>query len=131
MLQQATARLPVDPLAFYYLADAAERRAHHAVARQALVNYVALAGEDADARRRASLAVRVADLSMRVEDYPAAVTWYERALPTLAADEAFIVKLADARLRTGHTDAARTALDKLLEKDPANAAARNVRRRIR
>jgi tetratricopeptide (TPR) repeat protein len=131
MLQQATATLPVDPLAFYYLADAAERRAHHAVARQALVNYVALAGEAADPRRRAALAVRVADLSMRVDDFPAAVTWYERALPTLAADDAFIVKLADARLRTGQVEAARTALDKLLEKDPANAAARNVRRRIR
>jgi tetratricopeptide (TPR) repeat protein len=130
MLLQATARLPVDPLAFYYLADAAERRAHHAVARQALVNYLALAGDD-DGRRRAALAVRVADLSMRVGDYPAAVTWYERALPALAADAAFIVKLADARLRVGQDDAARTALDTLLEKDPANAAARNVRRRIR
>ncbi len=28
MLQRATEKLPADPLAFYYLADAAERRAH-------------------------------------------------------------------------------------------------------
>jgi len=131
MLLQATAKLPVDPLAFYYLADAAERRSHYDVARQALVDYVALAGEDADARRRAAIAVRVADLSMRVEDFPSAVGWYERAAPTLAADEAFIVKLADARSRTGQTESAKSALDKLLEKNPANAAARNLRRRIR
>ena len=51
LLQQATAKLPADPLAFYYLADAAERRAHFDVARQALVDYIALAGDEPDARR--------------------------------------------------------------------------------
>lgn len=131
MLLRATAKLPVDPLAFYYLADAAERRSHYVVARQALVDYVALAGEDVDARRRSAIAVRVADLSMRVEDFPSAVGWYERAAPALAADETFIVKLADARSRTGQAESAKSALDKLLEKNPANSAARNLRRRIR
>jgi tetratricopeptide (TPR) repeat protein len=131
MLQQATAKLPVDPLAFYYLADAAERRAHHAIARQALVDYVALAGEDADARRRASIAVRIGDLSMRVEDFPSAVDWYERAAPTVGGDEGFVVKLADARSRTGQVEPAKAALDKLLEKNPSNTAARNLRRRLR
>ena len=53
MLLQATEKLPADPLAFYYLADAAERRAHFTVARQALLDYMALAGEDPDPRRRA------------------------------------------------------------------------------
>ena len=55
MLQRATEKLPADPLAFYYLADAAERRAHFPMARQALLDYSALAGEDPDAapaRRR-------------------------------------------------------------------------------
>jgi tetratricopeptide (TPR) repeat protein len=130
ILQQATTKLPVDPLAFYYLSDAAERRAHYAVARQALVDYVALAGEDADPRRRSAIAVRVADLSMRVEDFPTAISWYERAMPTLSGDEALVVKLADARARSGDVDVARASLDKLLEKNPANAAARNLRRRI-
>ena len=36
MLRRATEKLPADPLAFYYLADAAERRAHYPMARQAL-----------------------------------------------------------------------------------------------
>ena len=49
MLQQATEKLPADPLAFYYLADAAERRAHFGIARQALLDYMALAGDDPDA----------------------------------------------------------------------------------
>ena len=38
MLQDATTREPVDPTAFFYLADAAERCAHIEAARQALVS---------------------------------------------------------------------------------------------
>jgi len=131
MLQQATEKLPSDPLAFYYLADAAERRAHYSIARQALLDYMALAGEDPDPRRRAAIAVRIADLSMRLDDYTRAASWYERAAPTLWADEGFVVKVAEARWRAGQADTARTMLEKLLEKDPANIAARNLLRRVR
>ena len=131
MLQLATEKLPADPLAFYYLADAAERCVHFSVARQSLLNYMALAGEDADPRRRASIANRVADLSMRIDDFLFAATWYERALSALPADEGFVVKLAEARWRAGQADAARAMLDKLIERDPSNNAARNLRGRIR
>ncbi len=131
MLRLATEKLPADPLAFYYLADAAERRAHYPMARQALLNYSALAGEDPDARRRAGIAVRIADLSLRMNDFPLAATWYERAAPSLSADEGFVLKHAEARWRAGQPDAARTMLDKLIEKNPANAAAVNLRRRVR
>ncbi len=130
MLRQATERLPADPLAFYYLADAAERRAHFAVARQALLDYIALAGEDPDVRRSAALAVRVGDLSMRIDDFALAATWYERAAPSLSGDEAFVLKLAGARWRAGQADVARSMLDKLIERNPANTAARNLRRRV-
>lgn len=130
MLQRATEKLPAEPLAFYYLADAAERREHVSVARQALLDYVALAGEDADARRRATIAVRIADLSMRLDDAPLAATWYERAAPALSTDASFIVKLAEARWRNGQGDLAKTMLDRLIEKDPANTPARTLRRRM-
>ena len=131
MLQQATEKLPADPLAFYYLADAAERRAHFSIARQALLDYVALAGEDSDPRRRAAIAVRIADLSMRVDDYARAAAWYDRAAPLLSVDEAIVVKQAEARWRAGQTDTARTMLERLLEKNPGNIAARNLLRRVR
>jgi tetratricopeptide (TPR) repeat protein len=131
MLQRATEKLPADPLAFYYLADAAERRAHFPEARQALLNYSALASEDPDPRLRAGIAVRIADLSLRMNDYPLAVTWYDRAASTFSTDEAFVLKYAEARWRAGHTDAARALLDKLIEKNPANVAAVNLRRRLR
>ena len=58
--------VPVDPQAFYYLADAAERRGHSDVARRALLDYRALEGDDPDGRHRAAFATRVADLSLRM-----------------------------------------------------------------
>jgi tetratricopeptide (TPR) repeat protein len=131
MLQRATEKLPADPLAFYYLADAAERRGHTGIARQALLDFVALAGEDADARRRSTIAVRIGDLSMRLGDAPLAAVWYERAAPTLSTDASFIVRLAEARWRTGQAELAKTMLDRLIEKDPADTQARALRWRIR
>jgi tetratricopeptide (TPR) repeat protein len=55
-LQQATAVLPVEPAAFYYLSDAAKRRGHTSASREALAKYASLTGEDAspDPERRAA-----------------------------------------------------------------------------
>jgi tetratricopeptide (TPR) repeat protein len=131
MLLRATQKLPADPLAFYYLADASERRAHFGQARQALVEYLTLEGESTDPRRRAGIATRIADLSMRAEDPSTAVVWYERAAPAFSSDESFVVRYAEARWRAGQTAAAVTMLDKLIEKDPSNTAARALRRRVR
>lgn len=130
-LSQASRMMPADPLAFYYLADAAERRAHFDVARQALLDYLAVQPEELDARRKAVLAGRVADLSSRVEDFPTAVTWYERAAPSFASDNAFAIRFATARWRVGQIDAARAMLEKVIEKDPENSAARALLRRVR
>jgi tetratricopeptide (TPR) repeat protein len=44
LLADATAQVPVDPIAFRYLADAAERAGHAAAARDALLRYAALVG---------------------------------------------------------------------------------------
>jgi tetratricopeptide (TPR) repeat protein len=131
MLLRATQKLPVDPLAFYYLAEAAERRAHVDVARQALVNYLALDGDDRDGRRRAVLSARVADLSMRLQDSATAITWYERAAPVLSSDSDFVVQLATAKWRAGQLDAAKALIGKLLEKEPENGTAAALLRRLR
>lgn len=56
ILQQAVTRWPVEPPAFRYLAEAAERLGHVAVALDALSRYVALVDErDIDAPTRARL----------------------------------------------------------------------------
>jgi predicted Zn-dependent protease len=120
VLRQATDRRPIDPLAFYYLADAAERRGHPAVARRALLDYRALEGDDPDSRRRAALAVRLADLSVQGGDAAGAVRWYQRALELGSADVPLLLKTAEAQLRSGAFDAALATIHKALDKDPAN-----------
>ena len=131
MLQQATEKFPVDPLAFFYYAEVSERRGHPDAARRALLDYQALEGEDLDPRRRAALAVRVADLSMNAKDPAAAMEWYQRAAAITTLDAAVLVRLADAQARSGDMAAARETLAKALEKDPGNRAARLLQRRLR
>ena len=61
VLQQATTVWPVEPTAFFYLADAAERRGHVAAAHDALASYVALSDDE----QKEQLAGRLATLSAR------------------------------------------------------------------
>ncbi len=53
-LQQATAVLPVEPAAFFYLSDAAKRRGHSSASREALARYMSLIDEDQKAALAAS-----------------------------------------------------------------------------
>ena len=130
VLQQATQKLPVDPQAFYYLADAAERRGHADTARRALLDYSALEGEQPDARRRASFAARIGDLSLQAGDPSTAVVWFQRALEGPGADAPLLVKTAEAQLRSGAAAAARATIEKALEKDPLDREGRALLRRI-
>ena len=131
VLQQAADKLPVDPQAFYYLADAAERRGHSEVARRALLDYRALQGEERDARRRAAMAVRIADLSMKTGDTAGAAIWYQQAIEVTGGDAALLVRAAEAEFASGAFDSARATAQKALEKDPGNRAALTLLRRIR
>ena len=128
MLQDATQKKPVEPLAFYYLSDAAERLGHDEIARRALLDYEILRGDESDARRRSSHAVRLADLSLRLNDFAGAATYFLRAAGD--SDGALLARAADAQLTAGDRDAARATAIKALEKDPANPLARTVQRRL-
>ncbi len=77
LLQLATTRFPVDTSAFFYYADAAERLNHLDAARQALIDWAALAGDDGLAAQRAQ---HVASLSMRLDDSVSAARWLEKAI---------------------------------------------------
>jgi len=129
MLQDATHKQPIDPLAFYYLADAAERRAHYADARQALLDYAALRGDESDARRRSAEAAHLGELSLRAGDPAAAATYFLNAAEDAPADADLLARAADAQLRTGDRDTARGTVARALEKDPRNALALAVLRR--
>jgi tetratricopeptide (TPR) repeat protein len=131
VLVQATSRVPTEPLAFVYLANAAEQLGHTVAAREALVQYYALEAGVAEPRRASRFAVRIGDLSARIRDYPDAVSWYQRAATAGGADAALLVKLADALWRAGSAEAAHTALTKALSLDPESESALTLRRRLR
>jgi tetratricopeptide (TPR) repeat protein len=130
-LKRATETLPVDPLAFYYLADVAERRGNNDVARQALLDYQALEAQSADPRWNARLASHIADLSLRLNDAEAAMAWYQRASAMGPMDAVSLVGYADAQFRVGKMDEARLTLDKALAADPALPAALQLKRLFR
>jgi Flp pilus assembly protein TadD len=74
-LQEATARMPVDPMAFRYLAAAADRLGHVGPARDALIRYVALM-DNPDAPTLGLLA----DAQRRIGDVAAARATVARGL---------------------------------------------------
>ena len=125
VLLDATAKIPLDPLAFSYLADAAERIGNVPVARGALLDYHALEGDPPEVRRRARLFQRIGDLSARMGEPATAVTWLQRAAAADpgGVDAAFLVRLGNALWRAGDLVAARESVAKALDKDPANEAA--------
>jgi len=127
MLQDATEKQPVEPLAFYYLSDAAERLRHYDVARRALLDYEVLRGDEADPRRRSAHAVRLGDLSLKLNEPAAAATYFLRAAD--GADAALLARAADAQWRAGDKDAALATAGKALERDPKNLLALSVQRR--
>jgi tetratricopeptide (TPR) repeat protein len=129
MLQDATQKRPVEPLAFYYLSDAAERLGHYEAARLALLDYEVLRGDESDDRRRSAFAARLGDLSLKLNEPVAAAAYFLRAA-TDAPDPNLLARAADAQLRAGDKDNALVTVNKALEKDPGNALALSVRRRI-
>jgi tetratricopeptide (TPR) repeat protein len=128
ILQQATRRFPVDQDAFLTYADVAEREAHYETARNALVDYAALAPSD---HGWASRATRIGRLSLRVNQPDAALPWLARAATALPSDVGVLALLAEAQLGVGDQASARITLQTALEKDPANATLLALSRRAR
>ena len=131
VLRQASDTLPVDPLSFYHLAEAAERRGRLDVARRALLDYDAIRDGDRDGRRAAALAERIAELSMRLNDPGLAARYYQRAADASPANSGLLLRLADAQWKAGRVDAARTTVNSILEKAPHDRQALTLWRRLR
>ncbi len=77
MLQRAATRYPVDPEAFLYLADAAQRRGRLPLAQRALIDYAALV---TPAAIPAGLLAQIAEAHMQLGDLDAARRAIEAAL---------------------------------------------------
>ena len=100
VLQQATTRYPLDPSAFSTYATAAEQLRHLDAARQALIDYNALVGDDAQLPSRAT---RIASLSMRLNDPASAVRWLQKAASANPSDANVLALLADAQRRAAES----------------------------
>jgi Flp pilus assembly protein TadD len=80
--EQATAAFPIDPTAHARLADTAERLGMWTVARDALRQAHALAGDPAGSPASRARLIRLGDLSMKIGDPLAARDWFLRARST-------------------------------------------------
>lgn len=118
-LQQASTRYPLDPESLIWYANVAERHGRLAAGRQALIDYTGLVVDDADAVPRA---LRIAALSMKLNDPETAIAWLDRAARISPGDLRVIGRLADAQLHAGDRTAAQTTIARGLAIDPSNAA---------
>jgi len=130
LLQDAIATSPIDPEAFGFLADAAERVGHAGVASDALVNLDALEGDTASVERRAARARRIGGLAVQAGDWPTAVEHLHTATEAGYDDAATLGLLARAEWQSGDLVSARKALARALAADARNAELRRLSRLI-
>lgn len=128
ILQQATTRYPIEPSAFLFYANAAERQDHLDVARGALIEYGSLVRDDTTLVNRAT---RIAALSMQLNDPTTAIEWLQRILVATPNDVRILALIADARWKMGDLDAARETVARALELDPTNRSLVALSRRFR
>jgi tetratricopeptide (TPR) repeat protein len=127
-LRQATDAPPVEPEAFLYLADAAARAGHQPAARRALLAFARL--RTPRDGRDAAMAALAGDVHLRLAEPVEAAAWYAAAVEAGAATADLLVRLAEAQLLAGEAAQARATLSRVLDKDPADAAALALMRKV-
>lgn len=126
-LRQAVTRLPASTEAFLRLAAVTERQGRLTEARDALLQYAALAG---DREPLATVAPRIAELSLRIGEPLLAARWLERAIDENGPSPNLLARLADAAWKGGDATRARAAIAAGLELSPDHAALLALQRRI-
>jgi tetratricopeptide (TPR) repeat protein len=127
VLLEAADRFPVDPDAFAALATCADRLGHFQIARESLLRYAALTGDPSGV----TVAARVADLSIELDEPGLAAAWYEIAVGAKSEpDAALLGTLASAQFRAGQLDHARESVAKALALQPGNRRFLALSRRL-
>ena len=127
VFKQAAERFPIDPEVLPHYAAVAQRAGRVDDARHALLRYALLVDDD---REQAAHAAWIADLSLLLNDAPAAISWYRKAELAGPPDASLLARLADAYARAGQLDDARAAALRAIEKDPNDPAPRSIARRL-
>ena len=126
-LRQAIAKLPVPPEAYLQLADVTARDGRIQDARDALLKYATLVGDD---KPLTTVAVRIGDYSVRLGDPALAVRWFDRAIDEGGANASLQLKLAEAAWRAGDVVRAHQVIDEALSAEPENSSLRQLKRRL-
>ncbi len=126
-LRQAIATLPVPPDAFLLLAEVTSRDGRLQEARDALLSYATLIGDE---KPLASVSTRIADYSVRLGEPALAVRWFDRAIDEAGPSTSLQVKLADAALRAGDVARAHQVVDEGLAAEPGNPSLLQLKQRL-
>jgi tetratricopeptide (TPR) repeat protein len=130
LLKDAASRVPLDPDALLFLADAAERLGHIDLARRALVSYRTLEDEDAAVALGRAAPDRIARLAAQAGLWAEAAVWYRRAAAE-SDDAQLLGRLADAEWRAGDLAAARGTLARALMLAPRDRMLNELAQRMR
>jgi tetratricopeptide (TPR) repeat protein len=126
-LRQAVAKLPVTPDGYLLLAEVTSRDGRIQDARDALLRYATLIGDD---KPLATVATRIADYSVRLGEPALAVRWFDRAIDEAGPSAALQVRLADAAYRAGDVARAQQVVDEGLAAEPGNLPLQALKRRL-
>jgi tetratricopeptide (TPR) repeat protein len=126
-LRSAVARLPAPPEAYLHLADVTARDGRYVDARDALLKYATLVGDE---KPLVAIATRIGDYSVRVGDPALAVKWFDRAMDEAGPTTMLQVRLARAAWQSGDLSRARRVVNEALTTEPENAELLQLRRRL-
>lgn len=126
-LRQAVGKLPVAPDAYLQLADVTARDGRIQDARDALLKYATLVGDD---KPLVNVAIQIGDYSVRLGEPALAVRWFDRAIDEAGPNAAVQLKLADAAWRAGDVARAHHVLDEGLAAEPDNRSLQQLKRRM-
>ena len=126
-LRQAVARVPVPPEAYLQLANVTVRDGRLQDARDALLKYAMLVGDD---KPLAEVSTRIADLSMRLGEPTLAVRWFARAIDEAGPSAALQLRLAEAAWKSGDITRAHQVVDDGLAAEPGNRLLAQLKRRL-
>jgi tetratricopeptide (TPR) repeat protein len=126
-LRQAVVNLPVPPDAYLQLAEVTARDGRIQDARDALLKYATLIGDE---KPLAAVATQIADYSVRLGENALAVRWFDRAIDEAGPSGALQLKLAEAAWRSGDVARAHQVIDEGLASEPENRLFLQLKRRM-
>lgn len=126
-LRQAVSKLPVPPDAYLQLADVTAHDGRIQDARDALLKYATLIGDD---KPLTTVATQIADYSVKLGEPALAVRWFDRAIDEGGPNSALQLRLADAAWQAGDAARAHQVLDEGLAAEPANRSLLELKKRI-